>query len=593
MPTELKQYSTTEMKLLKEITDDPVKWAQVFVQTFDPEQKKYVPWIARWYQVQMLRDNATRRVARCGRRTGKTETMCIEMLWRIFTKQNYRCLVVTPYENQVRLVFMRLKELIDASPMLKRELDNFTRNPYLVATKNGSVILGFTTGASSGSGGASIRGQRADMIYMDEVDYMGDQDFDTVTTIAAERADIGIFMSSTPTGRRSNFYKACTDPKMGYKEHYHPSMHNPNWGPGMEAEFRAQLSAQGYVHEIEAEFGTQDTGVFNKDKIDLATQHECYAYNELDYYQLERINKLQLTPHMYLYPKGVRAPMNPFRTMGVDWDKYGASSSILILDFDVNRHKFKVIKRVEVPRGEYSYDNAINTIVELNDQYNPSWIYCDRGAGEYQIERLHIIGDQNKATNLKNKVKGWHFKNTIDVVDPISKITTKEPMKPFMVTQLQIAFEREMMMLSPFDEVLHKQLIDYEVEKVGANGNPIFTSVNEHFVDAFGLAFLAFVLEFPKLTGTIQMPESTSKVEIINKQLGAAGLNHLFNSINPGTWSKDTKAVLEYDKTELPGDRPQWVKVSPSYRSSASGGTWGSRASGVRGGSSSGGRRTW
>ncbi len=77
--------------------------------------------------------------------------------------------------------------------------------------------------------------------------------------------------------------------------------------------------------------------------------------------------------------------MNIFRTMGVDWDKYGANSSILILDYDIKLGKFKVFKRVEVPRSEYSYDAAINTIVELNEIYNPSWIYCDAGSGEIQI----------------------------------------------------------------------------------------------------------------------------------------------------------------------------------------------------------------
>lgn len=85
---------------------------------------------------------------------------------------------------------------------------------------------------------------------MDEVDYMTEADFDTVTTIAAERNDIGIFLSSTPTGRRSKFYEACTNKKMGYTEHFHPSTHNPNWDERMEAEFRAQLTPSGYVHEI-------------------------------------------------------------------------------------------------------------------------------------------------------------------------------------------------------------------------------------------------------------------------------------------------------------------------------------------------------
>lgn len=314
--------SPVELRQVAEIMRDPVKWSQVFLITADPRSKKNVPWIARWYQVEMLRDMSTKKVYRCGRRTGKTETMVVDMLWRVFTQPNYRCLVVTPYENQVRLIFMRLRELVEGSPLMNAEKVKLTNNPYQLTFKNGSAILGFTTGASSGSGGASIRGQRADWVYMDEVDYMGDADFDSVTAIAAERSEIGITMSSTPTGRRSQFYKACTDKNMGYTEHYHPSTHNPNWGPSMEAEFRAQLSEQGYVHEILAEFGTQDTGVFNKAKVDESLMYECYAYNELDYYQRDRIEHLGITPNMYVYPKDMRAPVNPFRTMGIDWDKH-------------------------------------------------------------------------------------------------------------------------------------------------------------------------------------------------------------------------------------------------------------------------------
>ena len=57
---------------------------------------------------------------------------------------------------------MRLRELIDGSPMLKEEVIKITSNPYQIVWKNGSAIMGFTTGASSGQGGASIRGQKAD-----------------------------------------------------------------------------------------------------------------------------------------------------------------------------------------------------------------------------------------------------------------------------------------------------------------------------------------------------------------------------------------------------------------------------------------------
>lgn len=473
---------------------------------------------------------------------------------------------------------MRLRELIDTSPVLKDEVVKMTSNPFQIQWKNGSAIMGFTTGASSGSGGASIRGQKADYIYMDEVDYMHENDFDTVTTIAAERSDIGVFMSSTPTGKRGKFYEACMNKDMGYTEHYHPSTHNPNWDERMEAEFRAQLSDQGYVHEILADFGTQDTGVFNKDKLDIACNEEYYTYDKLSPIQLDKIEKLGIKPNMYVYD-GRRAPMNPFRTMGVDWDKYGASSSIIILDYDVNRQKFKVIKRIEVPRAKYSYDAAVNLIVELNDQYNPSWIFCDRGSGEYQIERLHIIGEQRPSTGLKNKVKGWQFKNVLEITNPVTKEVSREPLKPFMVNQLQIAFEREKMILSPFDETLHKQLVDYEVVRQGSNG-PVFTSDNEHFVDALGLAYLAFVLEFSDLTDSIKKPENSSKIAFTPTRIGEGRLNAALREVEmPQT--TEMKKVVDHDPDELKGDRPTWVKVNSRHRSSGMRSSWGSRSGGI------------
>lgn len=242
--------------------------------------------------------------------------MVIDMLWRIFTRRNYRVVVATPYENQVRLIFMRINEILQTSPLLKQDVVKNTKNPYIIEVQNGSAIIGFTTGNDA----ASVRGQKADILYLDEVDYMDDVCFDAVTAIAAERADIGITMSSTPTGKRSHFYKACMDKKMGYVEHYHPSTHNPNWGPAMEAEFKAQLTAQAYVHEILAEFGTQNAGVFPKEALDRSITYENYTYNPLTYDQQRECKAKEIYPNLYLYDQRKKAPFNIFRTMGVDWD---------------------------------------------------------------------------------------------------------------------------------------------------------------------------------------------------------------------------------------------------------------------------------
>lgn len=395
---------------------------------------------------------------------------------------------------------------------------------------------------------------------------MGEADFDSVMMIAGERSDIKIVMSSTPTGKRSKFYQACTDPNMHFTEHYHPSMHNPNWNEEMEAEFRSILTEQGYVHEVEAEFGTQDTGVFDKVKLDKAVQIYDYAYNPLNYYQENNIRTTKEIdpsyegPDMMMYSITNKAPYNPFRTMGVDFDKYQASSSLLILEYNIELKKFMVLKRYEMPRAEYSYDNAVNKIIELNEIYNPSFIYCDRGSGEYCIERLHIYGDEHPESGLKNKVKGWSFSNKVDVQNPITGEVDKKPMKPFMVSQLQIMVERENLILSPYDETLYKQLIDYEVEKIGANGIPVFTSKEEHFVDALGLANLAMVIEFKELAGVLEDVKMSSKIEVSRSSLARP------SSVLEGDMrSEMLPEVREYyentDFSEYYSERQHWIKT--------------------------------
>lgn len=84
--------------------------------------------------------------------------MVVEMLYKTFTKRNFRIIIACPYENQVRNMFMRIAELIKESPLLKNEMVRSTKNPYIMEFSNGSSILGFTTGDDA----ASIRGQRGD-----------------------------------------------------------------------------------------------------------------------------------------------------------------------------------------------------------------------------------------------------------------------------------------------------------------------------------------------------------------------------------------------------------------------------------------------
>lgn len=251
--------------------------------------------------------------------TGKTETMIVSALYKALTKPAFRVLFAAPYEHQINAFWMRLKEILANSPLLDNEVKRLINSPYMIEFKNGSAILGFTTGASSGSNAASMRGQKADWIFLDELDYMADGDYDTIAMIAAERDDIGITASSTPTGKRGTFYNMCTNRDMGYVEHYHPSHDNPGFTQEMDDSFKSTMTASAYEHEILAEFGTEDSGVFNKTMIDDARNKFNYCYLPPTDEILRRAEKeFGERPNFINYTKYNPAPPNPWRCMGVN-----------------------------------------------------------------------------------------------------------------------------------------------------------------------------------------------------------------------------------------------------------------------------------
>ena len=52
------ELSQLDKEHLQKIMKDPALWSQAFLRTFNPETKKTGPWVPRWYQVEMLRDQS-------------------------------------------------------------------------------------------------------------------------------------------------------------------------------------------------------------------------------------------------------------------------------------------------------------------------------------------------------------------------------------------------------------------------------------------------------------------------------------------------------------------------------------------------------
>lgn len=514
------------------VTNNPILWAKV-----------YLDWEARDYQHAILDEGkrSKKLVLRLGRRLGKTDDMCVLILWFAYTQYNrgpnnqYDIIIATPYETQIDLIFKRLHQLIDISPVLKSLITRDVQH-NINFTINGIVsnILGLTAGANNSSGGAnSTRGQRADLLILDECDYIGSNQITNILNIRNEAPErIRLICASTPSGKHEEYYRWCIGASKkyfpskediennkfsGYKieekeigegngwtEIYAPSnvnkellKINPDTQQTYLEDIRDELSDMRYTQEVMAEFGEEEMGVYQKRFINAAIQEgERLKFRYITKWSPED-RKSYLT----------RTHGHNIRILGVDWDKYSAATNMVCMELD-NFHQdhegnivpvFKMLFRVEVPRSEFTYVNAMNKIIELNKEYQFDWIGVDRGYGETQLEMLHKYGMEHPETGLAEKVIGYQFSQKIEVRDPYTKKKDQKHLKPFMVNNSVNLFEKYKIVLDGSDKTMITQLEEYRVKSISSTGLPVYTDENEHAIDAMNLALLLFEQKYGKL----------------------------------------------------------------------------------------------
>lgn len=506
-----------EELLTVELLTNPVKWA-----------KEYLNWESRDYQDIILEQGAkrTRLVLRLGRRLGKTECMCVLILWHAFTQINrdaekraddpYDILILTPYEKQAQLIYDRLIELIEGSTELKGSIKRNIN--MLIQLHNNTNIQLMTLGSGNGNGGASTRGQKADMLVYDEVDFIGEDEITNSIAIANEdKQRIKIIAASTPSGDRRSYYNWCTgashtydadvphiestgEIKYTYENRpgrsgnawthvYAPSTVNkklyeinPDTGmTGME-ELQEEFTEMKFQQEVMAEFGESEKGVYQKKYLDLAVQ----VGRQLGIrYSSDIHGKIPQD-----FPKIGK------RILGIDWDHKGNPTNMVGLHFIEEYGIFAPFCRVEIPQTEYTYDNAVQMVIKLNDVYNFDWIYCDAGAGEAQIQFLKKYGMENPRTGLQHKVVRVNFSEKIDWRDPFTMQKQKVHIKPFMVESTVRAFERGQFAFQPDDKHMIKQFTDYHIVRWGQDGRPVYTDENEHIHDCVILAMYGFIQKY-------------------------------------------------------------------------------------------------
>jgi len=469
------------------IAKDVVVWAKQFLQAD-----------LRVYQILILRDPSLRKVLRAGRRLGKTFSLAVQLLHYSYTRKDGRSLVIAPMKTQVELIYQEILRIASKNEVVMNSITRKITSPqFMIQFTNGSTIRFFTSGMRSGGKSDVARGQEAHLIILDEMDYMHADDLDALYAMlqktAEDQPDKVLIGASTPTGRRERFWEWCNSKR--FKEFWFPSYCNPFFSKEQEEEFREQYSSSGYRHEIEADWGEDSEGVYPRKFIDKAFISPSWTYSP------------ELTS------------ARSFHTIGVDWDKYGAGTNIVVLEVCSDnyederfRDKVRLCYREEIDKSEYTLTKAVDRIIELNQIFNPKHIYVDRGYGEVQVELLRKHGVENPSSKLKERVKGIGFGESIEVRDPYTKLMIKKEIKPYMVDNLRQFLEREQVLFSEHDEEMYLQLISYVVIRMTSTGRPVFEaggSAVDHAHDALMLALLAITQNY----GEFAKISSVTKVE--------------------------------------------------------------------------------
>lgn len=528
----------------------PVYWAEknIDVNQQDPTKRLYVN---RWYQSMQITCSASKKAIRCGRRSGKSYGLGIDIANRLVQNSNYQILVVTPFLSQAKeltnVVKKILRSLGDTIGTWDDLVERSVTSPYQeIQMKNGSTFKAFTAGNDNAN---AVRGQGAHLIIIDEADFLTQEAFDSITAILMDKPNTEIICTSTPMGE-GLLYKFANS--KDYKEFHFPSFCIPHYNDDMDKEFRNSLSMMAYIQEIMAEFGLSDNSVFDTDLVNRSTLIGTS----------ESLHNVITNRNRYIV------------SLGCDWNADKVGTRICVIAYDKIEHKVIIANLSNVRREGWTQVAAIDKIVELNRLYTPDYIYVDEGFGEANVQQLKLI-----AVNLFGKVPADHpdlklrdvvpvnFSSTLELRDVMTGEIRKKYFKNFIVETTKRALETGLLAFKdPISVPIVEQMKNYIIKSRAANGRETYEAksqeIGDHDLDAFMIALAGLQLNENSILDTRRY----SNVTILPLEKRGTEAYNNSDKIEKRSYGNDEK----YHRT---------VRVAPgiSRRSSISGGPMGNR----------------
>lgn len=480
--------------------------------------------------------------------THNTFAMAIKLLERAFNmkvawinsegEEEYhgpKIMIITPYQNQLTNIFNEMESLLKRNKDLCKSVTSgsndalYIKSPqYKMAFDNGAEIGGFISGVGlrhDGNGGASMRGQSAHIIYLDEMDFIPEDVLEKVVKpilMSDIEGNTMLFATSTPSGKKGHFYKWCMESPR-FKEDYLPSSVLPQWNK-IKYEMIGDATKEAIEAEYMASFVDSNYGVFKASFI--ARSRKDYTYEDCN-------DSKWWKDHF-----AVTSDQQVIRCIGIDWNK-NAGTEFVVVTYIPHLNRYIVSEAINISAGEFSALRWQEELIRLNYKWRPDYIYADEGYGELIIENLHLLAlelSQKKGATLREqetakireRLKSFNFSKNLVLRNPVDGKEIIKYGKSFLVEMSKRVFEdpgqgdNGILWIPEAEKVLLKQLAHYVQLKLSSTTNkPVYgtdsPSIGDHRLDAFMLAIGGIQIESglfsPKRTAN-SIPTYLSKDEL-------------------------------------------------------------------------------
>ena len=189
--------------------------------------------------------------------------------------------------------------------------------------------------------------------------------------------------------------------------------------------------------------------------------------------------------------------------------------------------KIYMLNKWMIDHADFTQHIAVNKILELNSQYNPTYILVDVGYGGMQIEDLKLTGLQRPETGLQEKVVVVETGGSLTINDIVTGDERRTPVKNFLVESTVRMVEMGSVKM-PNEEMLTTteragrvakamtlldQMRNYYIDRYTSTGRPVYKGEEDHDLDAFMFCVYGVVTKLIKAQDLYsKMPPPRPKV---------------------------------------------------------------------------------